>query len=89
LRWPRDTLCPQKLALTSPTCGDRSVSIVRLRTKNTEFVFLFLFVTCILTFGRTQWPCGLRRELSSLARTLAWMSVLCAFILCLCCSIRR
>jgi hypothetical protein len=28
LRWPRDTLYPQKLVLTSPTCGDRSVGIV-------------------------------------------------------------
>jgi hypothetical protein len=33
LRWPRDTLYPQKLALTSPICGGRSVGIVRLRTK--------------------------------------------------------
>jgi hypothetical protein len=33
LRWPRDTLYPQKLALTSPTTGGRSVGIVRLRTK--------------------------------------------------------
>jgi hypothetical protein len=32
LRWPRDTLYPQKLALTSPTSGGRSVGIVRLRT---------------------------------------------------------
>jgi hypothetical protein len=40
--------------------------------------------------GRSQWPRGLRHELSSLARTLgswvqipleAWMSI-CAFILC-------
>jgi hypothetical protein len=38
LRWPRNTLYPQQLALTSPTCGGRSVGIVRLRTKNTEFV---------------------------------------------------
>jgi hypothetical protein len=36
LRWPRDTLYPQKLALTSSTCGGRSVDIVRLRTKTTE-----------------------------------------------------
>jgi hypothetical protein len=45
---------------------------------------------------RSQWPRGLRHELSSLARTLrswvrillkAWMSTLCAFILCLCCSV--
>jgi hypothetical protein len=39
LRSPRDTLYPQKLALTSPTCGSRSVGIVRLRTMTTEFVF--------------------------------------------------
>jgi hypothetical protein len=35
LRWPRYTFYPQKLALTSPTCGGRSVGIVRLRTKIT------------------------------------------------------
>jgi hypothetical protein len=39
LCWPRDTLYPQKLTLTSPTIGGRSVGIVRLRTKATEFVF--------------------------------------------------
>jgi hypothetical protein len=37
LRWPRDTLYPEKLALTSPTSDGRSVGIVRLRTKATEF----------------------------------------------------
>jgi hypothetical protein len=42
LRWPRNTLYPQKLALTSPTSGGRSVGIVRLRTKATEFV-LFVY----------------------------------------------
>ena len=31
------TLYPQKLALTSPTGGGRSVGIVRSRTKATEF----------------------------------------------------
>jgi hypothetical protein len=36
-RWPRGTLYPQKLAVTSPTGGDRSVGIVRSRTKATEF----------------------------------------------------
>ena len=30
---------PQKLALTSPTGGGRSVGIVRVRTKATEFIF--------------------------------------------------
>jgi hypothetical protein len=37
LRWPSGTLYPQKLALTSPTSGGRSVDIVRLLTKATEF----------------------------------------------------
>jgi hypothetical protein len=40
LGWPRDALYPQKLALTTPTCGGVSVGIVRLRTKTTEFVFV-------------------------------------------------
>jgi hypothetical protein len=33
LRWPRDTIYLQKLALTSPTSGGRSVGMARLRTK--------------------------------------------------------
>jgi hypothetical protein len=37
--WPRDTLYPQKLALTSPTSGNRSVGIGRSRTQATEFFF--------------------------------------------------
>jgi hypothetical protein len=40
-RWPRGTLYQQKLALTSPTSGGRSVGIVRSRTEATEFVCLF------------------------------------------------
>jgi hypothetical protein len=32
LRWPRDALYPQKLALASLTSGGRAVGIVRLRT---------------------------------------------------------
>jgi hypothetical protein len=39
LRWPRNTLYPQTLALTSPTSGGSSVGIVRLRTTATEFSF--------------------------------------------------
>jgi hypothetical protein len=37
LRWPRNILYSQRLALTSPTSGGRSVGIVRLRTTATEF----------------------------------------------------
>jgi hypothetical protein len=35
-RWPHGTLYPQKLTLTSPTSGGRSVGIVRSRTQATE-----------------------------------------------------
>jgi hypothetical protein len=37
LDWPRDTLYPKKLALTSPTSGGRSVGIVFLLTKSHGF----------------------------------------------------
>jgi hypothetical protein len=37
-RWPRGILYPQKLTLTSPTSGGRSVGVVRSRTQATEFV---------------------------------------------------
>jgi hypothetical protein len=50
LRWPRDTLYPQKLALTSPTSGGRLVRIVRLRTKATEFVCCYY-----ITLRTTVW----------------------------------
>jgi hypothetical protein len=36
-RCPRGTLYPHKLALTSPTSGDRSIGIIRSRTKATVF----------------------------------------------------
>jgi hypothetical protein len=39
--WPRDTLYPQNLTLTLPTSGSRSIVIVRLRNKATEFSFSF------------------------------------------------
>ena len=42
-------LYPQKLALTSPTGGGRSVGIVRSRTKATEF-FLLFHAVCVLVF---------------------------------------
>jgi hypothetical protein len=38
LRRPRETLYPQKLALTLPTSGGRLVGVVRSRTKATELV---------------------------------------------------
>jgi hypothetical protein len=45
LCWPCNTLCPQKLAPTSPTSGNLLVGIVRSRTKATELVCCFVFDT--------------------------------------------
>jgi hypothetical protein len=43
-RWPRDTLYPQKLTLTSSTSGGRSVSILRSRIKATEFsLYVYIY----------------------------------------------
>ena len=49
-------LYPQKLALTSPTGGGRSVGIIRSRTKATEF---FIVLTCDELTRRTssRWYC--------------------------------
>jgi len=44
-------LYPQKLALTSPTGGGRSVGVVRSRTKATEFVCLFVFESVFLALS--------------------------------------
>jgi hypothetical protein len=43
LRWPRNTLYLQRLTLTSPTSGGRSVGIVCLRATATELVFFLIF----------------------------------------------
>jgi hypothetical protein len=53
LRWPRDTLYPQKLALTSPTSGGRSVAIVCSRTKATEFSFYTVGIATV--YGLDLW----------------------------------
>jgi hypothetical protein len=52
-RWPRGTLYPQKLELTSPTSGGRSVGIVRLRTHAKEF----RLVCCINSHFVPVEPC--------------------------------
>jgi hypothetical protein len=44
LRWSRETLCPQKLALTSLASGCLSVGIVRPRTKTTElYIYRYFY----------------------------------------------
>jgi hypothetical protein len=50
LRLISNTLYPQKLALTSPTSGGRSVDIVRSRTQTKEFVFLISNIDNIVMF---------------------------------------
>ena len=46
-------LYPQKLALTSPTGGGRSVGIARSRTKATEFSLVFS-ICCFVTKANTE-----------------------------------
>jgi hypothetical protein len=48
---PRDTLYLQKLTLTLPTVGGRSVGIVRLQTKATEFIIIIIIIIIIIRFG--------------------------------------
>jgi hypothetical protein len=43
LRWPRDTLYPLKLVLTSPTRGGRSVGIVRACGLKPRSLFCFYY----------------------------------------------
>jgi hypothetical protein len=53
-RWPRGTLYPQKLVLTSPKSGGPSVDIVRSQTQTTEFFLLSyetLFLQCCEAAG--------------------------------------
>jgi hypothetical protein len=50
-RWPRGTLYPHKLAITSPTRGGRSVGIVRSRTQTMEFN-LVLYVDMLFSQER-------------------------------------
>jgi hypothetical protein len=54
LCWPHNTLYPQKLALTSPTCSGRLVGIVRSRTEATEFLFVFVCIAEV--FGANLGP---------------------------------
>jgi hypothetical protein len=79
-RWPRDTLQPKKLALTSPTSGGRSVRIVRSRTKATEFFMAYFTRTCgwgerqsrVLWFGRREEARNIPRKQVQQFRTVVW-----------------
>jgi len=60
-------LYPQKLALTSPTGGGRSVGIVRVRTKATEFLPKCMEATSIKSnnqFLHTEAVRSVRKEIN-------------------------
>jgi hypothetical protein len=63
---PRNTLYSQTLALTSPKSGDRSVRMVRSRTKAKEFVWLWDHAlhgsSLCLLFRRSQVLTSVRRK---------------------------
>jgi hypothetical protein len=49
-RWSRGTLFPQKLSPTSPTSGDSSVGMIRLRIQATEFYNIYMCLcVCMCT----------------------------------------
>jgi hypothetical protein len=54
LRWPRDTLCRLKLALSLPTSGGRSVGIVRWRTNAPEFCCLFVDINAVKKYVKVN-----------------------------------
>jgi hypothetical protein len=73
--WPRDTLYPQKLALTSPRSGGRSVGIVRLRTTgHGVFSFLFLLLTIYgLPRLRHRWESNIQMNQGKYCGMLHWL----------------
>jgi hypothetical protein len=79
-RWPRYTLYPQNLALTSLTSGGLSVGIVRSRTQATEFqpVFALSHISCVHSRplqrelpARVTW----RVEVVKIASFLTWFNL--------------
>jgi hypothetical protein len=68
--WPRGTIYPQQLAITSPTSGCRSVGIVRSRTRTIEFSFSFSFRMCLC-----KTPCRVIMSLNTLFHVIKLPSV--------------
>jgi len=56
-------LYPQKLALTSPTGGGRSVGIVRSRTNATEFSLVFSQCGYLLRYEKQVYVYNIKRHL--------------------------
>jgi hypothetical protein len=74
LRWPRDTLYPQKLALTSPTSGGRWVDIVRLWTKSHGVCLLFETEIQIWFFVLTRFRFRYKTPNTICCRLVVWFS---------------
>jgi hypothetical protein len=75
LPWPRDTLYPQKLVLTSPESSGRSVGIVHLRIKATEFVCLFFFAR--VTTQSKVWNVFARSDTETVGSKPTFLPCLC------------
>jgi hypothetical protein len=54
----------KSLALTLPASGGRSVGIVRLRAKSTEFSFSFSFIRDITASEKSNMPASEKQEQS-------------------------
>jgi hypothetical protein len=72
-RWPRDTLYPQKLALTSPTSGVHSVDIAWRRWVGKE-------VLCnIRRSGKHEWSFGIGFLVECFGITVRWLDTICTY----------
>jgi hypothetical protein len=71
-RWPRGTLYPQQLALTSPTSGGRSVDVLRSRTLATECIFLASHYNAIVAQGIRWWRLTAKVRVLDISWRMDW-----------------
>jgi hypothetical protein len=69
-RWPRGTIYPQKLTLSSPTSVNRSVNLVRPQTRVTEFVLSFVCEQRQKL--HVDWKCKLKSQLNTVQGSAAF-----------------
>jgi hypothetical protein len=72
LFWPRNTLYPQKLTLTSPTSGGRSVGVVRSRTIILWSLFFFYLYIVILSCLKILTDEVYRKDTSLATKKTPW-----------------
>jgi len=70
------SLYPQKLSLTSPTGGGRSVGIVRVRTKATEFSLVFYGKKSKQKGNLSELKCGYAHNLEERRARFRWLKIL-------------